>query len=246
MKGPFLTGTFSKGEKLYMKVPQGFEKFYATGVVLLFLKTIYGLKQAAFKYWKALLKALKTMQLIRSKADPCVYYRWTHRGIMLWSSWVDDLLLCGNKKDVLEGQEALKQHFNLDKVGELQEYVGCKVEYDKVNGTMKLTQSVLLQSFEDEFELPIRTFTTPMAPGQVLVGKGAPVGVSETVHRQYRKGVSKLIHLGKYSRPIIANTVRELSQFGSNPNEAHHSAMLRCLKYCVDTKDEGFVIRPLR
>ena len=49
-KGAFLTGMFSKGKKIYMKVPQGFEKFYPDDVVLLLLKTIYGLKQAAFKY----------------------------------------------------------------------------------------------------------------------------------------------------------------------------------------------------
>lgn len=68
-----------------------------------------------------------------------------------------------------------KQHFNLDKVGELKEYVGCKVEYIKIKGQMKLTQPVLIQSFADKFGLPTKEFTTPMAPGQVLVGKGAPI-----------------------------------------------------------------------
>ena len=165
---------------------------------------------------------------------------------MLWSSWVDDLLSCGNKDNVLKGRETLKQHFDLDKVRELKEYVGCKVEYDKVNGQMKLTQPVLVQSFADEFDLPTRTFTTLMSPEQVLVGKGAPIRVSEAMHRQYQKGVGKLIHLGKYSKPVISNAVRELSGFGSNPNEAQYLAMLQCLKYCVDTKDEGFVIHPLR
>ena len=165
---------------------------------------------------------------------------------MLWSSWVDDLLSCGNKSDVLKGREALKQHFDLDEVGELQEYVGCKVEYNKVNGTMKLTQPVLVQSFADEFELPTKEFTTPMAPGQVLMGKGAPIGVDEQTHKTYRKGVGKLIHLGKYSKPEILNAIRELSRFGSNPNEAHYKAMLRCLRYCVSTKNQGFVIRPER
>ena len=216
VKGAFPTGTFSKGEKLYMKVPKGFEKFYPGDVVLLLLKIIYGLKQAAFEYWRALLKALKALQLIRSKADPCVYYQWTDRDILLWSSWVDNLLLCGNKKDVLKGREALKQHFDLDKIGKLKEYVGCKVKYNREQGTMQLTQPVLVQSFVDEFKLPTKAFTTPMAPGQVLVGKGALVGVNKKTHQSYCKGVGKLIHLGKYSRPEILNAVRELSRFGSN------------------------------
>jgi len=44
VKGAFLNGTFSQGEKLYMKVPQGFEKYYPENILLLLLKTIYGLK----------------------------------------------------------------------------------------------------------------------------------------------------------------------------------------------------------
>ena len=110
---------------------------------------------------------------------------------MLWSSWVDDLLSWGNKKDVLKGREALKQHFDLNEVGELKEYVGCKVEYNKVNGQMKLTQPVLVQSFADKFKLPTKEFTIPMAPGQVLVGKEAPIGVNEATHtRTTRKALA--------------------------------------------------------
>ena len=165
---------------------------------------------------------------------------------MLWSSWVEDLLSCGNKKDVLKGRETLKQHFDLDEVGELKEYVCCKVGYNWVNSWMRLTQPVLVQSFKDEFKLPVKEYTTPMAPGQVLTGKGAPVGVNKETHKNYHKGVGKLMHLGKYSKPEILNAIRELSQFGSNPSEAHYKAMLRCFKYCVNTKDQGFTICPGR
>lgn len=86
-----------------MKVPQGFEKYYPVGVVLELLKTIYGLKQAAFEYWRALLAAIKSIKLLRSKADPCIYFKWTDKGLMIWSSWVDDILSCGNKEKVIEG-----------------------------------------------------------------------------------------------------------------------------------------------
>ena len=56
--GAFLEGLFSHGEKLYMNVPKGFEKFYPIDVVLLLLKTPYGLKQATFKHWRAFLRAI--------------------------------------------------------------------------------------------------------------------------------------------------------------------------------------------
>ena len=241
VKGAFLNGQFSQGEKLYMKVPQGFEKFYPGDVLLLLLKTIYGLKQAAFEYWRALLKALKMVGLERSKADPCVYFKWTEKGIMIWSSWVDDILSCGNKAEVLKGREALKQHFDLDEIGEINEYVGCKINYNQEEGWMELTQPVLLQSFGDEFELPNQEYNTPAAPNSLLM-KGESV-MTEERHHEYRKGVGKLIHYGKYSRPGILNAIRELSRFASRPSEAHQKAMLRVMKYCV-TNNKGLMLKP--
>ena len=113
--------------------------------------------------------------------------------------------------EVLSGRQSLKQHFDLDKVGELKEYVGCKVEYDKEQGYIKLTQPVLLQSVEDEFELPSQEYNTPAAPGQTLSSPGGEDPLDEAMHREYCKGVGKLIHLGKYTRPEILNAVRELS-----------------------------------
>jgi hypothetical protein len=242
VKGAFLNGLFSKGEKLYMHVPQGFEKFYPRDIVLLLLKTIYGLKQAAFEYWQALLKAIRAIGLKRSKADPCVYYRWTNQGLNIWCSWVDDILSCGHKTDVDEGREALKQFFDLDEVGELKEYVGNKVEYNREQGYMKLTQPVLIQSFKDEFDLPNQIFKTPAAPGNILVS--GDVTLNQEEHRKYRKGVGKLIHLSKYSKPGILNAVRELSRFGAKPTKAHYKELHRCMKYCVDTKNKGLMLKP--
>jgi len=37
--------------------------------------------------------------------------------------------VCGNKKLVLEEKEKFKQQFECDEVGELKEYVGCKIDY---------------------------------------------------------------------------------------------------------------------
>ena len=48
VKGAFLHGEFGpKEEPILMKVPQGMEKYYPKNWLILLLKTIYGLKQAA-------------------------------------------------------------------------------------------------------------------------------------------------------------------------------------------------------
>lgn len=49
VKGAFLHGIFEKGKKIYMTVPQGFEKLYPVNVVFLLFKTLYGTKPVAGK-----------------------------------------------------------------------------------------------------------------------------------------------------------------------------------------------------
>jgi hypothetical protein len=64
----------------------------------------------------------------RSKADVCLFYHWTTTGSVVFLSWVDDILIAGEKEAVLRAKKALAQHFTLDEQGEMKEYVGCKVD----------------------------------------------------------------------------------------------------------------------
>jgi hypothetical protein len=76
VRGAFLKGDFADGETLYMHVPQGMEQWYGKDVYLLLHKTLYGLKQAAYRCWMYLLKIVRVLKFNRSKADPCLYFRW--------------------------------------------------------------------------------------------------------------------------------------------------------------------------
>ena len=49
---------------------------YPINAILLLLRTIYGLKQAAMAFSKKLLMAMRGMGFKRSTADPCLYYSW--------------------------------------------------------------------------------------------------------------------------------------------------------------------------
>ena len=78
--------------------------------------------------------------------------------------------MVGKKEAVLKAKAQMMARFDCDDVGELKEYVGCKVDIDRKEGSITLTQPVLLQSFEDEFELPEGAFPrTPAIAGDVLM-----------------------------------------------------------------------------
>ena len=67
--GAFLHGHFSNNEKIYTKIPLGFERFYPKDCLLLLTKTLCGCKQAALEFWREMNKAFMFMSYDRSKAD---------------------------------------------------------------------------------------------------------------------------------------------------------------------------------
>jgi hypothetical protein len=50
------------------------------------------------------------------------------RGLIIWLSWIDDCLVSGNEEGVLDAKEQMKARFDCDDIGEITEYVGCKIE----------------------------------------------------------------------------------------------------------------------
>eukprot|EP00957_Ditylum_brightwellii_P012612 953270-Ditylum_brightwellii.AAC.1 len=89
-----------------MTVPQGFKRFYPADILLLLLKTIYGLKQAAIQFWRELQKAFKFMGYKRNKANPCMAFKWVDSRLVLWITWVDD---CHNARPEQEARKAVKE-----------------------------------------------------------------------------------------------------------------------------------------
>ena len=134
-------GIFQNEKPVYMKVLEGFEKHYSQDVVLKLLHTIYGVKQAARAIWRELTAALNNMRYKKLAADPCLYFCWTMKGLIVWLSWIDDCLISGHQDGVKLAKEQMKQHFDCDNVGELNEYVGCKI--DQTDSTIRFTQPVL-------------------------------------------------------------------------------------------------------
>ena len=183
------------------------------------------------------------MGMKRSNADPCLYYSWTENGLVIWVSWIDDCLVVGSRKAVEIAKKEMMERFECDDVGDIVEYVGCKIDIDKENQTLKFTQPVLLQSYEDEFELPTAVPKTPATPGSVLLkGDGEPM--SDKKQTKYRSGVGKLLHMMRWSKPSIYNATRECSRRMQTGSDEHYRSMLGIMKHCVGAQDEGLVLAP--
>ena len=150
VKGAFLHGDFRDDEQIHMEIPEGFEHHHdPREEVWLLLQTLYGLKNAAKAYWMKLLECFNDMKYGRSKVDPCLYHKWIDGYLVLWISWVDDCLFICPRHMREQVRNELASRFDCDIVGNMDEYVGCKLERNDEEGSIRITQPVLLQSFED-------------------------------------------------------------------------------------------------
>ena len=99
--GAFLLGQFQNGEQIFTTIPEGWERFFSLNVILLLMKTIHGLKQAANCFYLLLVATMTICNFTRSVADPALFYRWdTDEGLMLWLSWTDDILCWEERKSL--------------------------------------------------------------------------------------------------------------------------------------------------
>ena len=197
-------------------------------------------------FWRELLKCMHHMKNKRNGADPCLYFKWTNFGLIVWLSWIDDCMCWGPAEVVPKESKEFTSRFDCDEVGEVKEYVGCKIERDLEERSFKFTQPVLLQSYKDEYELSGKRPATPAEAGTLLVKADAKDKVGAKRHTYFCSGVGKLLHMTRWSRPEIQNAVRELARQGSAPVEAHVKAMHRAMEYCINTPNRGWKLKPER
>ncbi len=134
---------------------------------LLLKKMLYGLKQVAMAFYRKLLAATQNIELKRCTADPCLYYKWERRRLVIMISWLDNNMILGPEDLVMQVKADLMKQFECDDCGRLEEYVGNKIDYVG-DDAIRFIQTVLLQSYSDKFNSEKKCHNTPAIPGTVL------------------------------------------------------------------------------
>ena len=109
-----------------------------------------------------------------------------------------------------------------------------------------MMQPVMIQSYKDEFDLDEhgKDPRTPAEAGKTLNKGENKVQVTREQQKFYRKGVGKLLHMMRWTRPDVLNSVRELSMMMSCTMMEHIKAMKRVMKYLVTTAERGLLLKP--
>ena len=72
------------------------------------------------------------------------------------------------------------------------------------------------------------------------------IRVTEDKQTLFRSGVGMLLYLVKYSRPDIANAVRQMSKVLDGATPAAYKEMMRIIKYVLDTKNLALKVKPMQ
>jgi hypothetical protein len=84
---------------------------------------------------------------------------------------------------------------------------------------------------------------TPAAPGHAVTRPQPDDELrDDSMQKKYQSGVGMLLYLVKYSRPDIANSVREFSKVMDGATVHHYKGLLRVIKFIVSTKNKCLVM----
>ena len=239
-------------EEIYMKMPIGIaeilEEAEDDDECVVLDKALYGLVQAARQFFKKLTHVMEDkLGFVRCKADNCLLMRENKLGLIVVCVYIDDTLCVGSKESLKKFKTEISEHFAVKEEGIMTEFVGCSVVREKESLYMHQWELIrrMESSFEEEVKTSGRLHDTPGIPG-VGITK-LPEGeerLDSTMQTKFRSGVGMLLFLVKYSRPDIANSVRELSKVNDCAGKKHFGELLRCLKYVFRTRNRVLMFSP--
>ena len=245
-------------EELYARAPSGLSDV-KPGQVLKLQKTIYGLKQAGYEWFKELSTAISTLgysQCLHS--DKCVWVKKSHSGNMMYiGTYVDDIPYAYHANDAKEMDSdirSLGQRFKLKVMGDAEYIIGWRIRRDRQRMTLTLDQeSYVNQVLEDYGMDQCWSTHTPGTSIQELYPVGDEVKPDE--HRKsrgehgcidskvstesYASVVGSLQYAACSTRPDIAHAVNSLAAFLKGPQPRHVNAAKRVLRYLAGTRGLG-------
>lgn len=181
--------------------------------------------------------------LTKSAEDPCVYFRHQQGELTILAIFVDDALICSNKKDVFqEITQHLEKQFQIRTMG-ADKFLGIDITRNRKERMLFASQPQFTSALLLKFGMQnCNPKATPADPHTNLTAQMSP-GTQEEANAMkkvpYREAVGSLLYLATTTRPDIAYAVSQVSRFSHNPGNAHWSAVKRILAYLAGTTNYG-------
>ena len=235
----FLNGELE--EEVFVEQPPLFTD--GTARVWKLHKTLYGLKQAAREWHKALVKVLAEMGFVVSHSDPGLYVRKVGRCFIFL--WVDDLFIFSSPAGLQDLIETILTKFEGRDLGDLAWALGTEIMRDRNAKTITMTQRNKIHNLLEKYSmLDCRKSPTPLVPRQQLRSlKEHPEleKASSAEHARFMSAVGSIQYIAGVTRPDLAFAAHALARHMAASAKEHWLAIQHVLRYLQSTKNLGLV-----
>ncbi|KAM1260029.1 hypothetical protein ACFX2J_039256 [Malus domestica] len=233
VKNAFLHGILQ--EEVYMAQPPGFADPVHPHFVCKLHKSQYGLKQAPRAWNERFTAFLPSLGFISTYSDSSLFVKHVGSEIVILLLYVDDIILTGNATAAIQQViQSLTTEFDIKDLGTLHYFLGIQISCTATG--MFLSQTKYIQDLLHKTEMsdckPCDTSCLPY--NRLLKDDGVPFSEPGT----YRSIVGALQYL-TFTRPDIAFSVHQVSQFLQTPMVSHFTAVKRILRYLKGTLSSG-------
>src|SRR5216683_6141753 len=189
VKTAFLYGELD--EELYMEQPEGFKVKGQEGKVLRLKRAIYGLKQAALAWWKALDRSMGELGFTRLRSDSGIFVNKDQSIIII--VYIDDVLFLGaDKQKLLKIKELFMKRWECRDLGDAQEFLCMHIRWK--DGKIYLDQTAYLQKVIERFDLQnAKPAPTPLPEG--YQPSPAKENASATLCSKYQQVIGSLLYI---------------------------------------------------
>ena len=208
-------------------------------------KSIYGLVQAARQWFLKFEEALKTIGFRNNQIDPCLFIKKDDGKFCAICVYVDDCILTGDQTMMKEVIEGLKKVFAIKIQKNIDDFLGCNIIMGK--NDINIFQKRIHDNLKDLIEPNVSTdkFKTPSSPGFAVVRQEKKEGLLNGKDQKwFRSSVGSLLYMVKFSRPDIANSVRELSKVMDLANYGQKKELNRLLNFVYHGGVKGLKMKP--
>ena len=218
VKTAFLYGLID--QLVYVQIPKGSEDATNKGKVRKLLKALYGLEQAPRLWYERLSKfLLEKLGLRRINAAHSIFVTVAGINRPIVSTFVDDIKVMGVKRSghIDRVKLELAAAFEMVDMGPISFYLGLKVERDRQNKTLKLSQPAYIEKILAKYHLDqAKPCNTPMKEAILLPNEGPEA--SQADRERYQGMTGSLMFSMVETRPDIAFATSVVSRFAKSPS----------------------------
>ena len=239
VKGVYLNGNLDRD--IYMRIPQAYNQLDPSYNALKLRKTLYGLKQSGWEWWKVLGEALNQIGFRRCGNERGMYVLPSSDGSpkIILLIYVDDLVLAARTTlEINSVLSSLAKRWVISKLGPVSHILSAKVTRNRSNNVFWLTQTAYIHLLMQRFP----GCSTSIAKHSPLLQRAAVEDDQLASLTPYQELVGCLLWLSGFTQPNVAYSASYLSRFVSALTKSHWQLALRVVTYLVHTHTVGITL----